>query len=90
LDKLRINGNWRSVKGRLKKIYRSLTDDDLSYEKGRERELIIQLQRALRRKRADIVSIINYLADTCERGSDVMDSMSEFDMTASNQFREDH
>ena len=77
MDKLRIGGNWSVIKVKLQQLYRSLTDDDLLYEEGKELELVLRLQRVLRRKRADIVSIINYIAD-----SSVSSGGNEFDTPA--------
>src|SRR5262245_57228643 len=44
---LHIKGNWNVVKGKLKKQFGSLTDNDLNYMEGKEEELIGRLQRAL-------------------------------------------
>jgi uncharacterized protein YjbJ (UPF0337 family) len=81
MEKVRIGENWIFIRGKLKKLYRSLTDDDLSYEEGKELELIAQLQQALRRKRGDIVNIINYIADSYNTS----DSPEEFDLLAKEE-----
>ncbi|HWB27727.1 MAG TPA: CsbD family protein [Chitinophagaceae bacterium] len=45
MNNLELKGNWNVFKGRLKKSYADLTDDDLTYEEGREDELWGRLQK---------------------------------------------
>ena len=40
----KIKGNWNQIKGGLKQKYGKLTDDDLTYEEGKEDELLGRLQ----------------------------------------------
>jgi uncharacterized protein YjbJ (UPF0337 family) len=40
-----IKGDWDIAKGKLKKKYASLTDDDLRYVEGQEDELIGRLEK---------------------------------------------
>jgi uncharacterized protein YjbJ (UPF0337 family) len=40
-----LKGDWDITKGRLKKKYASLTDDDLRYVEGQEDELIGRLEK---------------------------------------------
>lgn len=47
MNKLEFRGNWNELKGKLKKQYAQLTDDDLKYEEGREDELLGKLQKKL-------------------------------------------
>jgi uncharacterized protein YjbJ (UPF0337 family) len=42
-----IKGNWKEMKGKLKQKYSELTDDDLTYTKGKEEELVGRLQQKL-------------------------------------------
>ena len=41
----KLKGNWNIVKGKLKQKYADLTDDDLTYEEGKEDELYGRLQK---------------------------------------------
>ena len=41
----KLKGNWNIVKGKLKQEYGDLTDDDLTYEEGKEDELFGRLQK---------------------------------------------
>lgn len=41
----KIKGNWNQLKGKLKQKYGQLTDDDLSYQEGKEDELLGRLQQ---------------------------------------------
>jgi uncharacterized protein YjbJ (UPF0337 family) len=42
---LNLKGNWNELKGKIKKSYADLTDDDLKYEEGKEDELLGRLQK---------------------------------------------
>lgn len=41
---LKLKGNWNQVKGVLKQKYGQLTDDDLTFEEGKEEELLGRIQ----------------------------------------------
>lgn len=45
--KLQFKGTWNETKGKLKKKYADLTEDDLLYEEGKEDELLGRLQRKM-------------------------------------------
>lgn len=59
--KMKIEGSWTEIKGKLKQKYASLTDDDLLYEEGQEEELLGRLQRKLGKTIDDIKEEINSL-----------------------------
>jgi uncharacterized protein YjbJ (UPF0337 family) len=59
MDKLQIKGNWNIIKGKLKKQYADLTDDDLTYDEGREDELLGRLQKKTGETREEIIERIN-------------------------------
>ena len=40
-------GKWNETKGKLKQKYGQLTDDDLTFEEGKEDELLGRLQKKL-------------------------------------------
>ena len=61
MDKLQIKGNWNEVKGKVKKAYADLTEDDLKYREGQEDELIGKLQQKTGKKREELVKWINSL-----------------------------
>lgn len=44
---LQIKGNWNVIKGKLKKKYGTLTDDDLIYEEGLEDQFIGNIMKKL-------------------------------------------
>jgi uncharacterized protein YjbJ (UPF0337 family) len=54
-----IKGNWNEIKGKLKKQYSKLTDDDLRYDEGREDELIGHLQKKLGKTNQEIRDILD-------------------------------
>ena len=43
--KMKIRGNWNVLKGKAKKEWAHLTDDDLQYAEGQEDVLLGNLQR---------------------------------------------
>ena len=54
MDKLRFQGSWNEVKGKLKQKYADLTDDDLLYAEGKDEELLGRLEKRLGRSRDEI------------------------------------
>jgi uncharacterized protein YjbJ (UPF0337 family) len=58
MDKLELKGNWNEVKGRLKRVYGDLTDDDLAYEEGQEDELVGRVQKRLGKTREQAREIL--------------------------------
>jgi len=61
MDKLQIKGGWNEVKGKIKKAYGDLTDDDLVYEEGRDDEMLGKLQQKTGKSRDELVKWINSL-----------------------------
>ena len=54
-------GNWNELKGKLKKSYAELTDNDLLYEEGREDELYGRLQQRLGKTKEEVKKIFEDL-----------------------------
>ena len=54
-----MKGTWNEVKGKLKKTYGNLTDDDLKYEEGREDELLGRLQKKTGKTKDDLKKWFN-------------------------------
>jgi uncharacterized protein YjbJ (UPF0337 family) len=61
MDKLEIKGRWNEIKGKVKKAYADLTDDDLKYSEGDDEQLIGRLQQKTGKKREELVKWINSL-----------------------------
>ncbi|MEO5997198.1 MAG: CsbD family protein [Chitinophagaceae bacterium] len=59
--KLKLNGAWNDVKGKVKKEYANLTDDDLLYEEGKDDELLGRIQSKVGKTKEDIKSWIESL-----------------------------
>lgn len=59
--KLKLNGTWNEVKGRAKKQYANLTDDDLLYEDGKDDELVGRIQKKLGKTKDEVVKWIENL-----------------------------
>lgn len=54
MNKLTIEGNWNEIKGKLKQKYGDLTDNDLTFAKGKEEELYGRLQKKLGKSKEEI------------------------------------
>ena len=61
MDRLEIKGNWNELKGKIKKAYGDLTDDDLAYERGKDDEMLGKLQKKTGKSRDELVKWINSL-----------------------------
>ncbi|WP_374165401.1 CsbD family protein [Arcticibacter sp. MXS-1] len=55
MDKLELKGTWNELKGKVKQAYGDLTDDDLTYEEGKEDELYGRLQNKTGKTRDEVV-----------------------------------
>jgi len=55
MDKLEIKGKWNQIKGKVKQAYGDLTDDDLTYEEGKDDELLGRLQKKTGKSRDEVV-----------------------------------
>ena len=55
MNSTEIKGNWNELKGKLKKKYAILTDNDLLYEDGREDELFGRLQKRLGKSKSETI-----------------------------------
>ena len=58
MNKLQFKGSWNEVKGKLKKTYAQLTDDDLKYAEGQEDELVGRLQKKLGKTAEEVRHIL--------------------------------
>ncbi len=56
--KLKLNGSWNEVKGRIKKAYADLSDDDLKYEEGKDDQLVGRLQTKLGKTKDEVIKWI--------------------------------
>ncbi|HEY9002794.1 MAG TPA: CsbD family protein [Mucilaginibacter sp.] len=61
MDKLQIKGGWNEMKGKIKKAYGDLTDDDLAYEEGKDDEMLGRIQQKTGKSRDELVKWINSL-----------------------------
>lgn len=59
--KLKFKGTWNEVKGKLKKEYANLTDDDLLYKEGQDDELVGRLQKKTGKTKEQIIDWIERL-----------------------------
>lgn len=59
--KLKLNGAWNDVKGKAKKQYAGLTDDDLLYEDGKDDELVGRIQKKIGKTKDEVIKWIESL-----------------------------
>jgi uncharacterized protein YjbJ (UPF0337 family) len=59
--KLKLNGTWNDVKGKAKKQYAGLTDDDLLYEDGKDDELVGRVQKKIGKTKDEVIKWIESL-----------------------------
>ncbi|MFL9844290.1 CsbD family protein [Flavobacterium rhizosphaerae] len=52
-----IRGNWDEMKGKLKQKYGELTDDDLTYEEGKEDEMWGRVEKKVGKAKKEIMSL---------------------------------
>jgi uncharacterized protein YjbJ (UPF0337 family) len=56
--KTEVKGYWNEKKEKLKERYSTLTDNDLSFPYGKEKEMIEQLSNKLGKTKEELVEII--------------------------------
>lgn len=59
--KLKLQGNWNEMKGKMKQAYADLTDDDLKRDEGKDDELIGRLQQKLGKTKDEVIHWIQNL-----------------------------
>jgi uncharacterized protein YjbJ (UPF0337 family) len=52
-----LQGGWDEFKGKMKQHYGNLTDDDLTYEEGKEDEMWGRLEQKLGKAKKEILSL---------------------------------
>lgn len=55
-----LKGKWNILKGKVKKQYAEITDDDLLYVEGEENELYERLKEKTSKTREEVSSWLNY------------------------------
>ena len=59
--KLKLNGTWNDVKGKIKQAYGDLSDDDLTYEEGQDDELVGKIQKKIGKTKEEVKAWIESL-----------------------------
>ena len=57
----RARGNWNELKGKIKKSYADLTEDDLTYQEGQQDEWLGKLQQKTGKAKGDLKKWIDSL-----------------------------
>lgn len=58
---IKWQGRWNEIKGKVKQQYGDLTDDDLTYEEGKDDELLGRIQKKTGKARDEVVNWLNSL-----------------------------
>ncbi len=61
MNTFHIKGDWNIAKGKLKKKYAKLTDNDLQYQEGQEDELVGRIQK----RTGDSKEAVHQFIDDC-------------------------
>ncbi|MEP6746269.1 MAG: CsbD family protein [Bacteroidota bacterium] len=59
--KLKLNGSWNDLKGKAKKQYADLTDNDLLYEEGKDDEMVGRIQKKIGKTKDEVIKWIEGL-----------------------------
>ena len=59
--KLKLKGDWNEMKGKMKKAYADLSDDDLKREEGKDDEFVGKLQQKLGKTKVEVIKWIESL-----------------------------
>ena len=62
---LEMRGNWNIIKGRLRQKWARLTDDDLQFVEGKERELIGRIQKRTGESREQVEEVLEEACSCC-------------------------
>jgi uncharacterized protein YjbJ (UPF0337 family) len=68
MNTLIIKGNWNIAKGKLKRKYAQLTDDDLQYTEGSADELVGRIQKRTGQAREAIERAVQESFETPDHG----------------------
>ncbi len=60
-SELKLKGSWNELKGKMKQQYAQLTDDDLTYEEGKDDEMIGRVQQKLGHTKDQVIKWIQSL-----------------------------
>ena len=59
--KLKLDGKWNEMKGKMKQEYGNLTDDDLKREQGKDDEFVGRLEKKLGKTKDEVINWIENL-----------------------------
>ena len=65
MNTLEIKGDWTCTKGKLKRKWAKLTDNDLTYLEGRQVELTGRIQKATGETREAVEKVIKESSKDC-------------------------
>ena len=60
MNALELKGNWNVIKGKLKKQFATLTENNLIYDNGKEDEITGRLQVKLGKTKQEILDILEH------------------------------
>lgn len=60
MEKLKVKGTWNEQRGKLKKQFAVLTDNDLMYEEGQRDEMLGKLQIKLGKTKEELLKVLHF------------------------------
>lgn len=61
MSNLKWKGRWNQIKGKIKQAYGNLTDQDLTYEEGKEDEILGKIQEESGKTKEEVEKWLNSL-----------------------------
>ena len=61
MSNLNLKGSWNELKGKLKQQFGNLTDDDLTYNEGKDDELLGRLQKKLGKTKEELENTLSQM-----------------------------
>lgn len=61
MSNLKWTGRWNEIKGKVKKAFADLTEDDLTYAEGEEEELLGKIQKKTGKTKEEVQNWLNSL-----------------------------
>jgi uncharacterized protein YjbJ (UPF0337 family) len=65
MNTLEIKGDWNIIKGKLKQKWAKLTEDDLQYTEGKQKELLGRIQKRTGATREAVEKVLQESCSTC-------------------------
>ena len=65
MNNLQVKGDWNITKGKLKQKWAKLTDNDLEFVEGKEKELVGRIQKRTGESRENVEHAVDEAYSSC-------------------------